>query len=58
MSLIHALTEKPADLSLASRYMALNGIIYLCGGAVLLSWPRIQAILGGVPGVDSLWLHR
>src|SRR5689334_9025770 len=52
MSLIHALMEKPADLSLPSRYTALNGIVYLCGGAVLLSWPSVvQAIFGERPFV-------
>jgi hypothetical protein len=39
MSIIKDLLEKPNALSTASRYTAMNGILYLGSGALLLAWP-------------------
>ena len=39
MSLLTALRESPADLAVASRFTALNGVLYLGVGALLLGWP-------------------
>ena len=39
MSLIKDLLAKPATLSAASRYTAMNGVIYLGCGALLVAWP-------------------
>jgi hypothetical protein len=46
MSLIHDLLEMPADLSTASKYTVMNGIIYLGAGALLIVWPgAVQTLL-------------
>lgn len=40
MALIKVLLEKPANLSAASKYTAMNGFIYIGGGMLLLIvWP-------------------
>ena len=39
MALIKDLLDKPATLSTASKYTAMNGVIYLGVGALLLAWP-------------------
>jgi hypothetical protein len=39
MSLINDLLDRPATLSTASSYTAMNGLIYLGAGALLLAWP-------------------
>jgi hypothetical protein len=45
MSFMRDLLEKPADLSTASKYTAMNGYIYLALGALFIVWPRaVQAI--------------
>ena len=45
MLLIETLLEKPANLSIASKYTAMNGIVYLSAGALLILWPgAVQAI--------------
>ena len=45
MSLIETLLEKPTNLSIASKYTAMNGIVYLSAGALLILWPgAVQAI--------------
>ena len=45
MSLIKDLLEKPAVLSVASRYLAINGIFYMGCGILLMAWPgAIQTI--------------
>ena len=45
MSLIDTLLEKPADLSIPSKYTTMNGIVYLSAGALLILWPAaVQAI--------------
>src|SRR5262249_9345596 len=45
MSLINQLRQKPADLTTASKYTALNGIGYLVVGAVLIVWPGVTQTL-------------
>ena len=45
MSLIETSLERPASLSIASKYTAMNGIVYLSAGALLILWPdAVQAI--------------
>jgi hypothetical protein len=39
MSLVGALLEKPANLSTASRYTLMNGLIYLMTGVLFIVWP-------------------
>ena len=39
MSLFGALCQSPQDLSAASRFTALNGIVYMGAGMLLLIWP-------------------
>jgi hypothetical protein len=40
-SLANDLLEKPANLSTASNYTALNGVIYLGIGVLLIVWPGV-----------------
>lgn len=45
MSLVNDLLEQPSTLSTASRYTALNGVLYLGTGALFLLWPAaVQSI--------------
>ena len=39
MALIKALLEKPPSLTTASKYTAMNGLIYLVVGFLLIIWP-------------------
>ena len=39
MSLMKELLEQPPELTIASKYTALNGIAYLVIGTMLLVWP-------------------
>ena len=39
--LINDLLEKPTNLSTASKYTAMNGLIYLTGGVLLIVWPGL-----------------
>ena len=39
MSLIADLKESPATLSPSSRFTAMNGLIYLAAGGLLIVWP-------------------
>jgi len=39
LALIKGLLDKPPTLSTASKYTAMNGIVYLGAGALLLAWP-------------------
>jgi hypothetical protein len=41
MSLIMDLLERPFDQAITSKYTAMNGLIYLGGGALVLFWPGI-----------------
>jgi hypothetical protein len=37
--LINDLLAKPATLSRAAKYTVMNGVLYLCAGALLVAWP-------------------
>jgi hypothetical protein len=39
MSLIKDLLERPFDQAITSKYTAINGVIYLGIGALVLIWP-------------------
>src|SRR4051794_20068745 len=39
MSLVTDLLEKAPNLTIASRYTAMNGVLYLGTGALLITWP-------------------
>ena len=41
MSLIKDLVEHPGDLPITSKYTAMNGLIYLVSGALLIIWPGV-----------------
>jgi hypothetical protein len=41
MSLFKDLLERPFDQALTSKYTAMNGLIYLGAGALVLLWPGI-----------------
>ena len=45
MSLIKDLLEKPPNLSIASKYTALNGVVYLGTGALFIAWPGVTQTL-------------
>ena len=45
MNLISDLLEKPSSLTTASRYTALNGVVYLIAGATLIVWPGLLQTL-------------
>jgi hypothetical protein len=46
MSRVNDLSEKPLKLTLASKYTAMNGFIYLGAGALLIVWPgAVQTLL-------------
>lgn len=50
MSLLAALREAPAQHSAASKYTALNGLLYLASGGLLIAWPGVvQAVLRDAP---------
>ena len=45
MSLINDLLERPFDQAITSKYKAMNGLIYLGFGALVLVWPgMVQTI--------------
>jgi len=41
MSLIKELLYKPPGLSTASKYTAVNGVLYLGSGGLLIAWPGV-----------------
>jgi hypothetical protein len=45
MALIKDLLEKPPNLSIASKYTALNGVVYLGTGALFIAWPGVTQTL-------------
>jgi hypothetical protein len=45
MSLVKDLRHKPRDLTVASKYTALNGVGYLVVGVILIAWPGITQTL-------------
>jgi hypothetical protein len=47
MQLINDLFEKSPNQTVLSRYLSLNGVLYLGAGALLLLWPgSVQTLLG------------
>jgi hypothetical protein len=54
MSLFNDLLEKPANLSIASKYSVMNGFIYLALGALFIVWPgAVQTIFMDAPFVGN-----
>jgi hypothetical protein len=52
MSLIKDLLEKPNDLSTASTYTVMNGVLYLGTGVLFIAWPNlVQALFRDAPFV-------
>lgn len=49
MALIKTLLAKPASLTAASKYTALNGFIYLMIGFLLIVWPGVTQTLFSDP---------
>lgn len=45
MSLIKDLLEKPTNLSTASTYTVMNGVLYLGTGALFIAWPNLVQVL-------------
>jgi hypothetical protein len=45
VSVIKALLEKPPNLTTASKYTAVNGVIYLAVGVLLIVWPGVTQTL-------------
>ena len=45
MSLIKDLLDKFPNLSIASKYTALNGLVYLGTGALFIAWPGVTQTL-------------
>jgi hypothetical protein len=45
MSLINNLLERPSNLSTASVYLAINGVIYLTIGVLFIVWPGVTQTL-------------
>src|SRR5262249_12647606 len=45
MFLTKNLLERPANLSAASVYSAVNGVIYLTAGVLLIVWPGVTQTL-------------
>jgi hypothetical protein len=41
LSLIKDLLEKPPELSIPSKYTAMNGLMYLGTGALFVAWPGV-----------------
>ena len=54
MSLMKDLLERPFDQAVTSKYTAMNGLIYLALGALLLIWPgAVQTIFRGAAFVGN-----
>ena len=54
MSFFDDLLEKPADLSTASKYSAMNGWVYLALGGLLIVWPgAVQRIFMDAPFIGN-----
>jgi hypothetical protein len=50
MSYVTDLLDKPPSLSTASKYTAMNGVLYLATGGLLVAWPEVtQAIFMDAP---------
>ena len=54
MSLIKDLLDRPFDQAITSKYTAMNGLIYLGFGAMVLVWPAmVQTIFRDAPFVGN-----
>ena len=54
MSVIKDLLERPLDQAITSKYTAMNGLIYLGFGALVLVWPAmVQTIFRDAPFVGN-----
>jgi hypothetical protein len=45
MSLVENLLEKPSELSTASAYTVMNGLVYLTTGVLFVAWPGVVQTL-------------
>jgi hypothetical protein len=54
MSLIKDLLDKPPDLSTASKYTVMNGVLYLGTGVLFIIWPGVvQTVFMDAPFVGN-----
>jgi hypothetical protein len=54
MSLIKDLLDKPPDLSTASKYTVMNGVLYLGTGVLFILWPGVvQTLFMDAPFVGN-----
>src|SRR6476659_7962364 len=54
MSLIKDLLDRPFDQAITSKYTAMNGLIYLGFGAMVLVWPAmVQTVFRDAPFVGN-----
>ena len=54
MSLIKDLLERPFDRAITSKYTAMNGLIYLGFGALVLVWPAmVQTIFRDARSLET-----
>jgi hypothetical protein len=54
MSLIKDLLERPFDQAITSKYTAMNGLVYLGAGTLVLVWPgMVQTILRDAASLAS-----
>ena len=54
MSVIKDLLERPFDQAITSKYTAMNGLIYLGFGAMVLVWPAmVQTVFRDAPFVGN-----
>jgi hypothetical protein len=45
MSLVKDFLEKPCELSTASKYTVMNGVVYMLTGALFVAWPGVVQTL-------------
>jgi hypothetical protein len=45
MSLVEDLLERPSELSTASAYTVMNGLVYLTTGVLFIAWPGVVQTL-------------
>jgi hypothetical protein len=54
MSLITDLLEKPDNLSTASKYTVMNGVLYIGTGVLIIAWPGVvQTLFRDAPFVGD-----